>query len=190
MRARAWASAFLAAATLILPAPVARAQETRPAPAPKPKAVKPPPKLVKRTPVTPGQRAAYRAELLEKILNLSAEQKTRVSAVILRELSDVATLIGDPANTPDQRIAKLAGVMKMSHDGVAAILTPEQKVVWEALRELAGQEVMDRAVERLVREKAAASRPPKPLAGETRRDTDVRQAPKPGKTGAPPAVKP
>jgi Spy/CpxP family protein refolding chaperone len=115
--------AALAAGALIALTPALRAQDKPDRPEGGPRA---------------GQRGEMAKERLAKLaeeLNLSAEQKTKVEAV-LREQAE--TLRGLRDATPEERREKMQAARKELDTKIKAILSAEQYAKWEKIREQRG----------------------------------------------------
>ncbi|MBM3864728.1 MAG: hypothetical protein FJ381_02365 [Verrucomicrobia bacterium] len=91
-------------------------------------------------------RERLQATLAE--LNLTPEQKERLTPVLRAELEQLAALRGEQSLTVRERLQRLKAVQEETAPKVKAILTAEQFVKWEQQRAKARAQLQERARDR------------------------------------------
>jgi len=83
-----------------------------------------------------ARRGQIRARLAEMARNLalSADQKTRIRAIIRSRRQEARAIRTDPVLTPVAKRGAILATRKSTRRQIAAVLTPEQRKRWRALR--------------------------------------------------------
>jgi hypothetical protein len=84
---------------------------------------------------TPEQVATDYTTKLEKVAGITAEQKTKIYDLKLKEVQDVRALVADKTLKPADRQAKIKDVRKTFRAEMKNILTPEQKEKLKAAKQ-------------------------------------------------------
>ena len=85
-----------------------------------------------------------RAEMLTRRLNLSADQKTKVTDILKSEHEQMQKMRADAtASQPDRR-AKMMDTHKASNDQIRALLNPDQQKKWDEMQAKRAQWVKGR----------------------------------------------
>ena len=75
-----------------------------------------------------------RTQMMKDRLGLSDAQAAQVKAVYEDERTKSQALMADQSGDRDAMRAKMGEIRKGSEDRIAAILTPDQKTKWDAMR--------------------------------------------------------
>jgi periplasmic protein CpxP/Spy len=75
-----------------------------------------------------------RTQMMKDRLGLSDAQVTQVKAIYEDERTKSQALMADQSGDRDAMRAKMGEIRKGSEDRIAAILTPDQKTKWDAMR--------------------------------------------------------
>lgn len=81
------------------------------------------------------QRAHTQALRLKKNLNLSDDQTTKVEAVFLARIQEIAAITNDASKPAPQQQAEIDAVKKAKDNELATILTPDQFAQYKHLQE-------------------------------------------------------
>src|SRR5262245_32836487 len=76
-----------------------------------------------------------RVERLSSELNLDADQKTKVTALLEKQAKQRREIMGDTSLPRDERRDKMRALMQDENKEMKSILTPEQLEKWKKLRE-------------------------------------------------------
>jgi protein CpxP len=69
-----------------------------------------------------------------KQLNLTDDQKAKLTPIMTSQMSDMQALKADTSLTPQQKRAKMMEIHQKYSPQVNAILTPEQQAKWKTMR--------------------------------------------------------
>lgn len=74
-----------------------------------------------------------RLQTLAKELNLTAEQKQQVGALLKQQMEEGRALRADTSLSREQKREKMEAMRKASREQIRALLTPEQQAKYDAL---------------------------------------------------------
>ncbi len=111
--------------TVLVAAPLARAEEPVATPA------KPPAGQHARP--DPAKRAARRLQQLDEKLHLNDTQKQQITAIWAASEQKGKALRADESLAKEDRKSQMMEIMKSSHDQVRALLTPDQQKTFDAM---------------------------------------------------------
>jgi Spy/CpxP family protein refolding chaperone len=134
MKSTATLLATLVAALFLLP-PLARAAETE----------------SRSGRSAAGERGAAARERLQANLaelNLTSEQRDKLTPVIRAEMEKMAALRREQGLSPREKLQQLRAIQEDAVPRVKAILTPEQFAKWEKKRAEAREQLQERARQR------------------------------------------
>jgi len=75
-----------------------------------------------------------RAAMLSKQLNLSADQKAKVTDILKSEQSQMESLRSDASVSQEDRHSKMMEIHKSSNEQISALLNPDQQKKWEEIQ--------------------------------------------------------
>jgi len=75
-----------------------------------------------------------RAAMLTKQLNLSADQKAKVTDILKSEQSQMESLRSDASVSQEDRHSKMMEIHKSSNEQIRALLDPDQQKKWEEIQ--------------------------------------------------------
>jgi len=75
-----------------------------------------------------------RAAMLTKQLNLSADQKAKVTDILKSEQSQMESLRSDTSGSQEDRRSKMMEIHKSSNEQIRALLDPDQQKKWEEIQ--------------------------------------------------------
>ncbi len=75
-----------------------------------------------------------RAEMLNKHLNLNADQQAKVQEILKSEKSQMQTIHSDSALAQSDRRSKMMDVHKSSNDQIRALLDTDQQKKWDTMQ--------------------------------------------------------
>jgi protein CpxP len=75
-----------------------------------------------------------RAEMLTKRLNLSADQKTKVTDIFKSEQEQMQKIHADSSASQQDRRSKMMDARKASNEQIRALLNPDQQKKWEEMQ--------------------------------------------------------
>jgi hypothetical protein len=75
-----------------------------------------------------------RAEMLNKHLNLNADQQAKVQEILKSERSQMQTIHSDSALAQSDRRSKMMDIHKSSNDQIRALLDADQQKKWDAMQ--------------------------------------------------------
>jgi periplasmic protein CpxP/Spy len=80
-----------------------------------------------------------RADMLTKRLNLSADQKAKVTGIFKSEQEQMQKIRADASVSQEDRSAKMMDTNKASNDQIRALLDPDQQKKWDEMQAQRGQ---------------------------------------------------
>ena len=92
---------------------------------------------------SPQEREAKQLEELTKHLSLTADQQTQVKQIFADRDVKVMALHSDSSVAPQDKRAKMMGIMKDSSASIRAILTPDQQTKYDAMMAHRQQEMQE-----------------------------------------------
>jgi periplasmic protein CpxP/Spy len=75
-----------------------------------------------------------RAAMLSKQLNLSADQKAKVTDILKSEQSQMEGLRSDSSASQEDRHSKMTEIHKSSNEQIRALLDPDQQKKWDEIQ--------------------------------------------------------
>jgi periplasmic protein CpxP/Spy len=92
-------------------------------------------KPAEAAPAAPGEAQKIvdaRLQMMRERLNLTPEQEQKIGAILLRDQEKFLKLRDDGSETRESRNAKAREILQTSSVELQALLTPEQKQLWQA----------------------------------------------------------